>query len=862
MGLQRYREKRHFTVTPEPKGGKRSKTGFSYVIQKHDASHLHYDFRLELDGVLLSWAVPKGPSLDPKVRRLAMQVEDHPIDYATFEGTIPEGEYGGGTVMVWDAGTWEPLDDPKVGRAKGHLRFALHGKKLRGVWHLVRTGKGDEKKQGWLLFKSRDEEARSDRSIVDEQPTSAKTGRTMEQIARANNSVWHSNRAAKTATGRKARTTETRNGAPSIATKRAPPAARVDAAIEEVVKRGERVALPGTVEPQRPVLVKQVPEGPAWGHELKYDGYRILARLENGAVTLSSRNGHDWTHKVPGIVEAIANQPFATALFDGEIVVQRPDGTTDFQLLQNALRADADHEITYFVFDLLYLNGRSLQSLPLRDRKSVLERVLAKNSNPRVHFSRHLESSGEDFFRAACKLHAEGIVSKKLDEPYRPGKGRDWLKTKCLGRQEFVVGGFTDPSGSRSHFGALLLGVRTDRKAKGKLTYAGKVGTGFSRQSLAEVSAKLKPLVSSQSPFASVPRAEAKSAHWLRPKLVAEVEFTEMTQDGLLRHPSFRGLRSDKPAREVTLEVPQDTPAQKPQKQNQGPHQRLTHPERVLYPKDGITKQELAEYYAAVSPWMMPHVANRPLTLVRCPQGVGKQRFFQKHAKPPLPPSIRAIPIEDDGKIDRYMAIDGEEGLLSLTQMSVLEIHTWGAHADDPEKPDFLVFDLDPDPAVKWGDVIACATLLRKGLAELGLQSYVKTTGGKGLHICLPITRRVSWDDAKEFCRGFTEMIVRVKPDAYVATMSKAQRVGKIFIDFFRNGRGATFIAPYSTRARDGAAVAMPLAWDELSLKLRADHFNVRNVMKRMAKLSEDPWLGASSQKQTLSAAALRAVAH
>jgi len=789
-----------------------------------------------------------------------MQVEDHPIDYATFEGTIPEGEYGGGTVMVWDSGTWEPLDDPRKGRAKGHLRFALHGKKLRGAWHLVRTGKGDEKKQGWLLFKSRDDEARTDGSIVDEQSTSAKTGRTMEQIARANDSVWHSNRAAKTAARRTAPRATSPSRAASAVTKRAAPAARADTTLEELVKRGRRASLPRTVEPQRPVLVKQVPVGPAWAHELKYDGYRILARLENGAVTLSSRNGHDWTHKVPAVVEAIANQPFATALFDGEIVVQRPDGTTDFQLLQNALRAGSDQAINYFVFDLLYLNGRSLQSLPLRDRKAILERALAANTDPRLHFSRHLVSSGEDFFRAACKLHAEGIVSKKLDEPYRPGKGRDWLKTKCVGRQEFVVGGFTDPSGSRSHFGALLLGVRKDRSGKGNLAYAGKVGTGFSRQSLAEVSAELKPLMSSQSPFESVPRAEAKGVHWLRPKLVAEVEFTEMTHDGLLRHPTFRGLRSDKPARDVTVEVPRNMPA--PQKQSQERHQRLTHPERVLYPKEGITKQELAEYYAAVSPWMIPHVANRPLTLVRCPQGVSKQRFFQKHAKPPLPPSIHAIPIEEDGKVDQYMAIDGQDGLLSLTQMSALEIHTWGAHADDLEKPDFLVFDLDPDPAVKWGDVIACAKLLRKGLAELALESYVKTTGGKGLHVCLPIARRVSWEDAKEFCRAFAEMVARLKPDAYVATMSKAQRAGKIFIDFFRNGRGATFIAPYSTRARDGAAVAMPLAWDELSLKLRADYFNVRNVMKRMAKLSEDPWQGASSQEQTLSAAALRAVAH
>jgi bifunctional non-homologous end joining protein LigD len=539
MGLQRYREKRDFAVTPEPKGQKRPQKGFSYVIQKHAASHLHYDFRLELDGVLLSWAVPKGPSLDPQIRRLAMQTEDHPVEYGSFEGTIPQGEYGGGTVMVWDYGSWEPQGDARKAYEKGHLRFALHGKKLRGVWHLVRTSKPTEEKRQWLLFKSKDDEARSDGSIVEEETESAQTGRTMEEIANARGKVWHSNRAT------------------------------------------------------------------------------------NGAA--NTRNGH------------------ATA----------------------------------------------------------------------------------------------GATSSK--EMLRPSKGEDAGETRSSKK------------------------ARTEQPAKPKT------------------------------------------------------------------------------APKVTV--------------------RLTHPERVLYPKESITKQEFAEYYAAVSEWMLPHVANRPLTLVRCPQGVGgKQRFFQKHAKPPLGDGIRAIPIADEDGPAEYMAIDGVEGLLSLAQMSTLEIHTWGAHADDPEKPDFLVFDLDPDDAVPWKDVITCAQLLRKGLAELGLESYVKTTGGKGLHVCFPIVRRVSWDEAKEFCRAFTEIVVRVNPNGYVATMSKARRKGKIFIDFFRNGRGATFIAPYSTRARDGATVAMPLAWDELSPKIGPDHFHLRNVMKRLHRLSEDPWAEASSKKQPLTAAAVRAV--
>jgi bifunctional non-homologous end joining protein LigD len=760
MGLQRYHEKRDFTVTPEPKGGAPSKTGFSYVIQKHAASHLHYDFRLELDGVLLSWAVPKGPSLNPGDRRLAMQTEDHPIEYGGFEGTIPQGEYGGGTVMVWDRGTWEPLEDPRKAYAKGHLRFVLHGEKLRGGWHLVRTGKASDEKKGWLLFKSRDAEARTDGPSVLDLDNSAKTGRTMEQIAGAGDKVWHSNRAAKNAGHGGTRQKESSDG---TSKKNAPSAPRRKEELEALLEKAKPGRLPGKLELQRPTLVKKVPTGPKWAHELKYDGARILARLESGSVKLLNSDGQDWTGTVPSLAALISGLPFSTALFDGEIAVARPDGTTDFRLLEDALDEGTGGEITFFVFDLLHLNGRDLRALPLGQRKAILEIALAESSDPRLHFSRHLVSSGDDFFQAACKVGARGIISKKLDQPYRSGKGRDWVLTECVGP-----------------------------KASGKA----RKGDAHERR---------EKVAHQRNANAAAPPASAKSV--------------------------TAGLR-------------------------------FTHPDRVLYPRDGITKQELAEYYAAVNPWMMPHVANRPLTLVRCPQGIGKQKFFQKNAKPPLPKSIRAIPIADEGETLQYMAIDDQAGLISLAQMSVVEIHTWGAHADDPEKPDFLVFDLDPDPAVKWPDVIACAELMKKGLLELGLESYVKTTGGKGLHVCVPIARRVSWDEAKEFCRGLTELMVRLNPQAYVATMSKSQRTGKIFIDFFRNGRGATFIAPYSTRARDGAPVAMPLAWDELSTKIGADHFHVRNVMKRMARLSQDPWKDASSKKQVLSAAAIRAVLH
>jgi bifunctional non-homologous end joining protein LigD len=714
MGLERYHEKRDFAVSPEPKGKRAKRAGFSYVIQKHAARNLHYDFRLELGGVLLSWAVPKGPSLDPKVKRLAMQTEDHPVEYGSFEGTIPKGEYGGGTVMVWDRGTWSPLEDPNEGYAKGHLRFELHGKKLHGVWHLVRTGRRNDAKRSWLLFKSQDSEAKTGDRLLDERPNSAQTGRSMAQIAEAEDSVWHSNRAPA-------------NGAATQKADREPELA-------SLLKRAKRARLPRAIEPEWPTAAKRAPTGDAWGYELDYEGHRLLARLHEGKVKVMSGQGADWTKKFPGLARSVAKLPFETALLDGTIAVQRPNGTTDMGLLDETLRDKSEEDTTYFVFDVLHLDGYDLRRLPLRDRKSILELALEASDDARLTYSPIFATDGKTFVESACKLEVASVVAKKLDRPYRAGKSRDWLTIAC------------------------------------------------------------------EKQDAPEPRAAT-------------------------------------------------------------PTSRLTHPDRVLYPREKITKRELADYYAAVSEWMLPHVAGRPLTLVRCPEGIEGQRFFQKHAKPPLAKGIRAISIDDDGTPGQYMAIDDVTGILALVQMSVLEIHTWGAHADDPEKPDALVFDLDPDPTVAWGAVVDGAKLVRRVLHELGLESWVKTTGGKGLHVCAPIARRVSWDQAKEFTRAVSELIVGTNPKAYTATMSKAQRHGKIFIDFFRNTRGASFIAPYSTRARPGAPVAVPLAWDELSPKIRADHFDIRSAMQRLRRLGEDPWKDASSKKQSLSAAALRSVA-
>jgi len=754
MSLETYREKRHFAKTPEPRGRASRAKGFSFVVQKHAASRLHYDFRLELDGVLLSWAVPKGPSLDPRDKRLAMQVEDHPLEYGGFEGTIPAGEYGAGTVMVWDRGTWEPEGDPREAYARGRLTFTLHGDKLRGKWHLVRTAADASGRKRWLLFKGADEEARrGDGAIVEERSESAKTGRSLDEIA-AGEDTWQSNRD--------------------------PP-------------EGEGARF---VAPELATLVDAPPAGDAWLHEIKLDGYRILARLARGKVMLWSRNGNDWTARMPQIERAVAALGAKSALLDGEVVALREDGVSDFQRLQNVL-GSADADLTYFVFDLLELDGRDLRGEPLEARKKELARLLSKDS--RVRLSEHVVGDGPEFFANACRMGLEGIVSKRRDAPYRSGRGRDWLKVKCIQRQELVVVGWTDPKSSRAHFGALLLAARRG----GELAYVGKVGTGFSEASLAELAPRLERLARPTSPLSHPPRE--RRVHWVEPKLVAEVSYGSVTKDGILRHSSFHGLREDKPARDVVLE------------------RRVTNADKVLYPDCGVTKGEVASYLERVCPWILPHVAGRPLMLVRCPNGIGRC-FVQKHA---------------DGK---DIAVGDPDGLVGLAQSGALEIHTSGAHASDPDHPDLLVLDLDPDESLAWKDVVAGARIVRDELVSLGVEPFVKTTGGKGLHVCWAVNGELDWDEAKAMTREIAERIVRAHPTRFVATMSKARRKGKIYIDYLRNGRGATFVAPYSPRARPGAPVAMPLAWDELTGRTRPGRFTVRTAMQRLDALEADPW--------------------
>ena len=782
MALETYNEKRHFEKTREPKGRvAKSKSGFSYLIQKHAASHLHYDFRLELDGVLLSWAVPKGPSLDPKDKRLAMQTEDHPVEYGSFEGTIPKGEYGGGTVMLWDRGTWEPDGDARAMVRRGRLTFTLHGEKLKGKWHLIRSG-GERK---WLLFKGADSEARKNgkSAIVEKEPMSVATGRSLDEIAADDDRTWRSNREPK--------------------------------------KTREAVTLKFT-PPELATLVKEAPEGKDWIHEVKLDGYRIVAHVNRGKATLFSRNGKDWTDRMPEVARALARLDVKSAILDGEVVVLREDGVSDFQRLQNAL-GTGDEDLTYFVFDLLEHDGRNLREEPLLERKKILEGIIAKRGT--VRFSDHVVGGGAKFFEHACKVGLEGIISKRADAPYISGRGRDWLKVKCLGRQEFVIVGWTDPKNSREGFGALLLGV----KKGDDLVYAGKVGTGFSSASLASIAPKLRALAADMPEVKNAPRGRA--IHWVLPKLVCEVEFSEITADGILRHPAFRGLRQDKAASDVVIEKPATAPrAHKPKA-------KVSNADKVLFPDCGVTKGELADYLERVSPWMLPQVARRPLMLVRCPNGISRC-FVQKHASVLLPKSVKHVDVGDD---EDHTMVEDAEGLVGLAQAGVVEIHTWGSRAGSIEHPDLLVFDLDPDPSVKWKEVVAAARLIKERLESLKLASFVKTTGGKGLHVVCAIEPTMTWDAAKEFAGGVAHAVVKEEPSRFVATMTKAKRKGKIFIDWFRNGRGATFIAPYSPRSRPGAPVAMPVEWDELD-EIEPNQLTVRNAREWIDARKRDPW--------------------
>ncbi len=884
MTLDDYERKRDFAQTPEPGPAVRpGEDGNAYVIQKHAARRLHYDFRLELDGVLKSWAVPKGPSLDPAEKHLAVHVEDHPLDYANFEGTIPKGQYGGGTVMVWDRGRWFPEGeaalDPVAAYRKGKLKFRLEGEKLRGRWMLLRLAhRPGEDQDNWLLFKERDEQARGghEAAITVAEPDSVVSGRSLQQIAAGESRLGDAGgegRPEQLPTEQAAA-----SGSPP-GEDGAGPLAAAD------IPGARAAAAPALVAPELATLVARSPSGDAWLHEIKFDGYRIMCRLEEGGARLLTRRGVDWTSRFPTLLGSIRRVPASSAILDGEVVFMGRDGRTSFSHLASALQSgtDAGGGIAYYVFDLLYLDGHDLTRVPLQRRKQALRELLEGfSAGDRVRYVEHLQGSGEDFFAQSCEFALEGEIAKRRDSLYRPGRSRDWLKVKCTRRQEFVIVGFTDRAGGRGGLGALLLGFR--REDGGPLSCAGRVGTGWDDRTMKELRSRLDGL--RQDKAACVDPPEGKGAagiHWVRPQLVAEIEYLSWNGRGF-RHSSFEGLRLDKSALEVVAESrqtqvlqPHSPPAgalsppgvdaaggptsASPVRTRKGPRgdRRITvggvsisNPDRVVYEELGLTKLELARYYEDIAPWMLPHVSRRPLTLVRCPEGRARECFYQKHVGPRFPEAVLRLPMEEQGGVETYAAIDSTAGILSLVQMGVLEFHVWGSHMENVDHPDQIVFDFDPDTQLPFARVADAACLVRDVLAGLGLRSFVKTTGGKGLHVVAPILPTRTWDEVKPFTKAVAEVLVRLDPSAYTINMALSRRVGKIYVDYLRNGRGATSVCAFSTRRRRGGPVSVPLRWDELGARMRADRYTVGNVRRRLSKLREDPWRGYDKVRQQI----------
>jgi bifunctional non-homologous end joining protein LigD len=823
MALEQYRAKRNFAATPEPRPtASQAADGHSFVIQKHDARRLHYDFRLELDGVLKSWAVTKGPSLVAGEKRLAVEVEDHPLEYGGFEGTIPKGEYGGGAVLIWDRGTWTPAGDPHKGLAKGHLEFELSGAKLKGRWHLVRMrGKPREKHENWLLIKGDDEFARAENEpdILEEQPTSAASGREIAEVAKEAPG-WSSK------TGR----------IEKVATKKT----EKSAALPDLsaLKGAKKATIPRFVEPMLASLVAVPPSGGRWLHEVKFDGYRIEARIEKGRVALLTRSGLDWTTKFgEAIGAAFGGLSVSTALIDGELVVENETGVSDFSALQAALSDGRSERLVFYAFDLLYLNGYDLQNATLTERKSLLKAIIGSESGP-IRYSGHFDEDGPLVHRNACRLGLEGIVSKLRDSPYRPGRGKSWSKAKCSARQEFVIGGFVPSTAMRNAIGSLVLGVYEGDAFR----HVGRVGTGFTAATAAALYKRLEPARVSASPFAaSLSAADARQVRFVQPELVAEVDSRGWTADGLLRQASFKGLRDDKPAHEIVRETTASAMPEEPERCSSSVT--LTHPDRLYWPDDGVTKQGLADYYAEVWPHVAPFIVGRALALVRCPDGVGGQTFFQKHAWKGIDRSVVLVhdPMEQG---ESLISIRDLDGLTALVQMATLEIHPWGSTVTDWERPDTIVMDLDPGEGVPWATMIEAAREVRDRLNNAGLTSFVKTSGGKGLHVVAPVKPKADWPAVKAWTKAMADAMAADSPQRYVATITKAKRTGKILIDYLRNQRGMTAVAAYSTRARPGAAVSMPLGWEELVPEIGPAHFTIANAPSRLAALARDPWDG------------------
>ena len=824
--LHAYKSKRDFTLTPEPKeGGRAGGDRLTFVVQKHWASSLHYDFRLELDGAMKSWAVPKGPSFDPTVKRMAVQVEDHPLSYAGFEGTVPARQYGAGKVIVWDAGTWTPLHEPHQAYRDGNLKFELQGHKLHGRWVLVRMkGKG-EKQAPWLLIKEKDAFARASvaYSVVDELPGSVKS-----------------------------------LGLPSPGAKAAASAGHRAACEDGLPPEAVAATLPASLAPQLATLAAGPPPDIAdWLYEIKFDGYRMLVRNDASGARLFTRNGHDWTSKLIPLRSAFDRLKLPPGWYDGEIVVPNEAGVPDFGALQKSLELQQTDDVVLYLFDLPYVDGHDLRNAPVQARRALLQRLLAASSSEHIRFSEEFDAAPQSVVASACKLGLEGVIAKRRNATYQSARSADWIKLKCSQRQEFVIGGYTDPQGSRAAIGALLLGLHD---SQGALQYAGNVGTGFSEQTLKDIKHALVARSQTRSPFAANSKIEGKS-HWVAPTLVVEVSFAEWTSAGRIRHAVFRGLRIDKDARTIVREQPMrlpaakastSTPAHNPQALSGRLH--VTNPQRVIDASTGTTKVELVRYYGLVGDLMMKHLKGRPVSLLRAPAGVDGALFFQKHAQTEKLPGIRQLDAALSIGHPALIEVAGKQGLLSAAQWNVVEFHTLNTATLTFEHPDRMVFDLDPGEGVAWAQVQEAAQLVNSFLTQLGLPSFLKTSGGKGLHVVVPLRRLHDWDDVKGFSQALVLHMAKTIPQRFVARSGPKNRVGKIFIDYLRNGLGATTVCAWSARARPGLGISVPVAWDELPSLRGGDHWSVKTVHERL-DTGNDPWHGYARVARGLASA-------
>lgn len=853
--VSEYARKRNFDVTseqaetPGKAKGRRSAHALSFVIHKHDARNLHYDFRLELNGTLKSWAVPKGPSLDPANKRLAVHVEDHPLGYASFEGSIPEGQYGAGDVIVWDRGVWEPHGDPQQTYKDGKLKFTLIGEKLTGEWALVRTRlKGSGDKEQWLLIKEKDEIARpgDEYDIVEDQPQSVVSGKLVGKPAAQKKVVAKKSRSAA-------------QDAPDV---------------KPAKSKKATTAVPEALAPQLATLVDAPPDGD-WLYEIKFDGYRIMARVLAGEVRLFSRNGNDWTERLPLQAKALAALGLKDSWLDGEMVMLNEDGLPDFQALQNAFDLGRSKDIVYYLFDAPYIEGQDLRETPVEERRSALKKLLGKTRSKLLRFSDAFMSRHKDIVESASAMGLEGVIGKRAGSAYVSKRSADWIKLKCRLRQEFVIVGYTQPQGARSGFGALLLAVNEEGEDAG-LVYAGRVGTGFTQQMLKQMSERLEALERESSPLAKkLSSAQAKGVHWVEPELVCEAEFAEWTRGGIVRHGAFVALRSDKPASQVIHEHPRaakDLKASfksKTVKASKGAGEKrstqaekvargrvnvagvsISHPERVIDAESGTQKVDLAHYYETIADWILPYLDNRPVALLRCPEGVAGEQFFQKHSERLAIPNIKQLDPKLDPGHARLMEIDTVQALVGAAQMGTIELHTWGATSDRIETPDHFVLDLDPDAALPWRSMIEATQMTLAVLDELGLQGFIKTSGGKGMHIIVPLQRQADWDTVKGFAKAVAEFIARQLPERFTATMGPKNRVGKIFIDYLRNSRGASTVVAYSVRARPGLPVSVPIARDELQDLQSAQQWNINNLQERLSKLKANPWKGYTNRQR------------